>query len=276
MRGFRYWMAGFLLPIGFDAGAAVVTLSNTTDALVDGTAFGVESSATRDITFSVADFGGDPLTILDVDVEISFLKSDDTAVVPKGIDPTQAGFAPFFDDIGFELTSPEGTTVVLVRNATTGGSASFGTGDVNQFFRGAIIFDQSAADVVNVNAAVIPATSALTPGSSLDTTVDNAGFPATGLSYKPAVNGGNLDDFNLDTSPLGVWTLTIRDASQFAAINFYDYSITITTPNGGGGTAPEPAPLLLFGAAAIPLAGIRRRRRRAVSTGASLGSRDRI
>lgn len=183
--------------------AGFVTKSNTTTGFADA------SVLTRNITFSAADFADNYFTIGDLDVTISFAKSNNDSFAPQA-SPINPGF-PYFSEIDFLLTSPSGTSVKLISNV--GGSRSFRRG--NDGFQGTLVFDQSAALPVNFD-------------------VDNI----TAGTYRPAAE--SLDAFNGE-NVTGTWTLTIGDSVARDGLSFYSYSLSVYT-------LPEPDSIGLWGA----------------------------
>lgn len=249
-------------------GAAMVTKTNATVGYVDGSgsAFApVEETITRDVVFDLADFGGDSTTILDIDISVSFLKSVAEQLTPIGDSAeTSGGSGPFYNELQIELMAPDSTVVVLIVNDQSG-VASFAQGGFDTFFRGRVDFfllDGESGDAVNqasgFNEDQIPATTLIAAGDGSPT-----GFDPTGAPYKPASNGGTLDQF-LGINAVGTWTLSIKDNFPGDGATFYDFSVKVTT-QGSGGAAPVPGTLALFGVAVLGGAGFRRRHARAAN-----------
>ena len=160
--------------------------------------------------------------IADVNVTIEFAKHDGNEFVPRNVPPPPSS-APFLDEIELVLFSPQGTPVILIDN-------SFGEHGGDTPFQGAITFDQSAPDPVNVNPYVL-----------------NAGV------YRPATNGGNLDAL-IGELAIGDWELKVGDDEDDDGLSFYGYSIELTT------AVPEPtAGILALSASVLCLRRCRRR-----------------
>lgn len=174
------------------------------------TGFFNANSGTREVVFSAADFSGTTGIVTDVDISISFAKSDDNSFVPQGgqLGPS----TPFHNETESALTSPTGTSFTLISN--DGGTEivpadnfeSFNPGDFGSSFQGTIIFDQNAAAPVNADP------NNLTSGT-----------------FRPDDNTSNsLDIFNGE-SVLGTWSLFIEDDNGADGLSFYEYTLTITT-----------------------------------------------
>ena len=119
-----------------------VSQTNSTTGYFDS------NSGTREVVFNAEDFSGTSGIVTDVDISISFAKSDNNSFVPQG---GQLGrFTPFHNETEFALTSPTGTSFTLISN--DGGTEivpadsfeSFNSGDIGGF-QGTILFDQDAA-----------------------------------------------------------------------------------------------------------------------------------
>lgn len=203
------------------AQAATVTGSNSIDGYVDN------SGLTRFITFDAADFSSHGSTISDLNVSVFFAKSNIDFDISEET-PLMAG-TPFFDEIQFTLTSPEGTSVALINNATTGGEASFNQG-IDEGFRGILTFDQSAENPVNVNLDVI-----------------------TAGVFRPASNAGNLNSF-LGENAIGTWTLFVEDDATADGLSFYRYDLEVSTSS-----TAVPTPALLPGLLSMGLAALKKR-----------------
>lgn len=213
--------------------AGVVTATNSTDGFFDNT------SSTRTFTFNLADFGGGSTTVADVDISIFFAKSNDSSFVPEGgtISP---GF-PFLREIEFVLTSPAGTSFTLISNAgdtelvPADSFASFGIG--SNGFKGTILFDQSAANPVDVNPNVLSAGTFRPDDDTLN----------------------SLDIFNGE-SAVGTWSLFIEDDAGGQVLSFYEATLKITT-EASTSVVPEPSSiaLLVIGACCATAVAFRRK-----------------
>ena len=207
-----------------------VSQTNSTTGYFDS------NSGTREVVFNAEDFSGTSGIVTDVDISISFAKSDDNSFVPQG---GQLGLStPFHNETEFALTSPTGTSFTLINN--DGGTEivpadsfeSFNPGDIGGF-QGTILFDQDAAVPVNANP------NNLTSGT-----------------FRPDDNTSNsLDIFNGE-SALGTWSLFIEDDVGADGLSFYEYTLSITTE---AQAVPEPTSAVVIGFAGSLL--LMRRRR---------------
>lgn len=205
------------------APAAIVTKTNSTADSFD------ESSGYRDVTFSLSDFAGDPTIVLDVDVSIRFRKS----VVDPVFDPVA-----HFDEIEFVLISPLGTQFTLISNS--GGielvpadvNPTFDVGYDGLSFDGTVVFDQSAADPVDLDPYSIPSG-----------------------AYRPDDDTLNSLDLFIGEDAVGTWRLFIEDdlgpLDPFfdppSPLEFLEFSLTIQTASASSHPIPEPASLWIFG-----------------------------
>jgi hypothetical protein len=133
----RLWISrltglALAMSIASSAFAGLVTLTNSTSGLFDGT------SGTRVVTFTGSEAGFESGVITDVNVSINFAKADGESFNP----PFPAG-TPFLNEIHFHLSSPNATTVHLIEAGSFNNGASL--------FDGAITFDDEAANAVNAN-----------------------------------------------------------------------------------------------------------------------------
>lgn len=215
-----------LLAGGMLATAAnAATFTNSTDGFVDA------SSLTRDFLVTAGDFTGST-TVTDVNISIFFAKSNDSALVPETSTPATG--TPFFNEIEFVLTAPDGTQVTLISNdegteLVPGDSTETFVNGTN-FFSGIITFDQSAA-----------------------TDVDSGGdIPVAGTFRPDDVLLNNLDIFNgLDAE--GTWSLFIEDDVGADGLSFYEAVLEIETTVTTPVPLPAGAPLLLAGLGAFAI-----------------------
>ena len=207
-----------------------VSQTNSTTGFFDS------SSGTREVVFNAEDFSGTTGIVTDVDISISFAKSDNNSFVPQG---GQLGTGtPFHNETEFALTSPTGTSFTLISNngdteiVPADSFESFNTGDSGGF-QGTILFDQDAAAPVNADP------NNLTSGT-----------------FRPDDNTSNsLDIFNGE-SALGTWSLFIEDDIGLDGLSFYEYTLTITTE---AQAVPEPTSAVVIGFAGSLLLMPRRR-----------------
>ena len=208
-----------------------VTVSQTNST----TGFFDSNSGTREVVFNAEDFSGTSGIVTDVDVSISFAKSNDNSFVAQDQEITSG--TPWHNETEFALTSPTGTSFTLIGNAggteivTVDSFDSFNIGSIG--FQGTIIFDQDAATPVNA-----------TPEG-----------PTAG-TFRPDDNTANsLDIFNGE-SAVGTWSLFIEDDVGADGLSFYEYTLTVTTVPAA---VPEPTSAMVLGLAGSLL--LMRRRR---------------
>ena len=232
--------------------AAIVSKTNATFGSFDGT-YGY-----RDVVFDVADFAGDPTTIVDVDISITFAK-------PKVIitDPFDPNFfyddVPRFNEIEFVLISPDNTNFTLISNVELptddtykelvldDSFATFESGAVGASYSGTIDFDESASKSVDFDKDSIP----------------------TGR-YRP--DDDTLNSLNVfeNESAVGTWRLFIQDnlgpLQDFGVespLEFTSFTLKITTASASHSPIPEPSSLAVFSLAAVGMGlGVLRRRRK--------------
>ena len=125
-------LLGLVLAHAADAG--IISLTNSTSGLFDGT------SGNRTVTVTGAEAGFDSGVVTDVNVSINFAKADGESFNP----PFGTG-TPFYGEVHFHLTGPTAAVVHLIE------PNSFNSGSAGTFFDGTIAFDDEAASVVNVN-----------------------------------------------------------------------------------------------------------------------------
>ncbi|MEK6250233.1 MAG: hypothetical protein N2C12_18760 [Planctomycetales bacterium] len=219
-------LAALLLALGCrDANASVtVTKTNTTGATVNG------GSVNQTVNFSAADFAG-VSTIANTTVQIAFSK--------LGL----FGFLwPNFNEVGFTLTSANGTSIALIRNQNSSAS-SFNDPFIGTF-NGTVTFDQSAAQAVNANPNQIQAG-----------------------TFQP--DGGNLDTL-IGGDAIGSWTLNISDSNG----GFPSNPLTVTSWSVSVTSVPEPNSIALWSMTGILAAMIvfhrPRRQKNGVRSGAGI------
>ena len=188
-------------PVALGASPAVAATGSFTDA--SAAPLSIEDD-TEDRTFDVA-LGG---RISAVTVALDFFKVENDCADPG------AGLA-FNEDLGFRLTSPDGTSVVLIADYTTsGGAPTYPDPWMSERVR--VVLDDAAAD----------------PVGSPD------GRPGSG-TFRPAEPLGAFAGENPD----GIWTLTAVHDFIMNPLCYYGATLTIsdgTTPPGPNPPAPTP------------------------------------
>lgn len=175
--------------------------------------YGVFDGNSGNRSVTIAPGGG---TLLDVNIAVEFSKCGVEVIGSSGSVCPDNGFS-FNNEIVFQLTSPNGTIIDLVQEDTFSGQVP-GAGRLT------IIFDDEALDPIGG--------SAILAGSFI---------PVQSLS---AFDG---------ESAIGEWILTLEDTVTEDPLEFFSFTLTLTT-------VPEPITLSLFGAGLAGLAIVRRRR----------------
>lgn len=222
-NGMRAVGLGLAATLVAPASGSVVTQTNARTGFFDS------SSGTREVAFNVLQFADSPV-ITDIDLSVSFAKSNDNSFVAQGEDVSSG--TPFLNEIEFVLTSPGGTSFTLISN--DGDTEIVAADDFETFengadgFSGTIVFDQDAAEPVDLTADLL-----------------------TAGTFRPDDDTeGSLDLFNGE-SALGTWTFFIEDDVGSDGLSFYAFTLTVTT-------VPEPASLAILGFAGLGL--LKRRR----------------
>lgn len=219
--------------VAIQSASANVVVSKTYTGAAD---FFDGSSGFRSVNFLQTDFDAvfaANTSIVDVDVTIFFAKHSGTTYVgPTAAlpNPPFPDNNPFFSEMSFSLQKVGGPTVALV-NANSFSVDVFGNPQVA--YRGRILFDQSAATVVNA---------APNTHRPPDSGVNNP------VGYRPV---GDLNAFNT-LNGLGQWNLNVADNAADDGLSFYSFTVRVTA-------VPEPTSLGLLGML-VPCAFFRRRK----------------
>jgi hypothetical protein len=204
----RLGLIAAVLTTAVAAHAQIYTVSktNSIDAVLDSASFD------RVFTFAAGDIASAGLSVIDVNISVNFAKipgdADDLSAPPSGPFTGQ----PYFDEIAFTLTyNSSGTSINLI------GQNDFSPGAEGSFFNGTILFDDSAASVVNIDPNQIQIG-----------------------TFQPI---NPLQAFYGQTFAPGTWTLGLNDFAGGDALRFFEATLTVTY-----GAVPEPSTYGLIGA----------------------------
>lgn len=180
------------------------------------------TSGNRSVTVTAADVAPGAGTLLDVNITVEFSKCGETNIGPSGSACVDGSFS-YNEEIVFRLTSPNGTIIFLVEEGTFGGQEP-GAGRLS------ITFDDEAFDPVG--------------GSEI---IAGSFIPVQALS---AFDG---------ESAIGEWVLTLEDTVPGDPLEFFGYTLSLTTDEIFA-AVPEPITFSLLGAGMAAMAVARRRR----------------
>ncbi len=233
-----FLIAALMTFVAIHSSSANVVVSRPYTGPVANGDFFDGASGTRSVTFTQLDFdnaGATSTNIVDVDVEVFFAKhtgstfiAPTAALPPVGPVPSN----PFFNEVSFSLQKAGGPTVQLINT----GSFTSNFFVAMASYRGRVLFDQSAAAIVNATPTQMPDSGPAGPGQ---------------VGFRPVAAAPGLDAFN-NLNGLGQWTLTIGDSVAPDGLSFYSFQVRITA-------VPEPTSLGLLGML-VPCAFVRRRK----------------
>lgn len=208
------------------AQAAIISKTDTSFTAIDN------GGAFRSFTFEASDFAG-PSAVTGVTLSVLFDKCDGAATTGGCTSDGLNGRQPYFNEIGFALVAPDGTSVSLVENQygtevyERGHSASFGYG---------------AAPLTNISIVFDD------DGAALGST------PTSG-TFAPV---GSLSDF-IGLSGLGTWRFFFEDDSHLDALAIRNVTLSLESADAPT-DVPAPGALALLGMGSLAIAARRRRR----------------
>ncbi len=141
-------------------------------------------------------------------------------------DPPYPTGTPFFGEIRFRLSHSAITSTLIELNSWGNGAG---------VFDGIIVFDDSAAAVVNFGAAPVSGT-----------------FMPTGAGMLSGFDGGLA---------VGVWSLFIEDSAEGDALRFRSFTLNVTTSAAVAVPEPGSVALLSLGCCGLFVRAYRRRSR---------------
>jgi hypothetical protein len=195
----------------------IISVTNSTTGNFDS------SFGTRSLTFTGAEPGFGGGIISDASISINFAKADG-----EDFDPPFPSGTPFFNEVVFRLTAPNGVTLAALIDADSFNSGSSGTS-----FDGTITFYDAAALIVNNDVNLIQ------PG---------AFRPINPLGIFNGLNAG------------GTWTLYIEDTVGSDSLRFRSATLTFGTDGTRLSDVPEPSTYALVGMGMLGVIAVRRRR----------------
>ena len=142
---------------------------------------------------------------------------------------------PFVQDYRFELTSPEGTNVLLIASIADNGILSSLNSQSAMNFENTVFDDEATTNLENGSAPY-----------SGSFNIDHSTVPS------PMDNGFPLSAFDGEVAS-GTWTLTITDQEPMDTATLVGWSLEFT-----GTSVPEPSSFLFLGLTAIAAMGWKR------------------